>query len=76
MVAQPSGEFAVFQQEADQASELLGMFWCGLELVLQLEKSVSILELSSLIRAISLSSSFILCSCAILRFSNSISLSS
>ena len=73
---QTSGEFTVFQQEADQASELLGVFCCGLKLMLELEKSVSILELSSLIRAISLSSSFILCSCAILRFSNSISLSS
>jgi len=46
-VAQPSGEFAVFQQEADQASELLGVFWGGVELMLELEKSVSILELSS-----------------------------
>ena len=71
---QPSLEFAVFQEEADQASELSDMFWGGIELVLELEKSVSILELSSLSRAISLSSSFILCSCAILRFSNSISL--
>ena len=44
---QPSGEFAVFQEEADQASELPGVLWGGLELVLELEKSVSILELSS-----------------------------
>ena len=72
----PSREFAVFQEEADQASELSGVFWGGVELVLELEKSASILELSSSSRAISLSSCFILCSCAILRFSNSISLSS
>ena len=72
----PSGEFAVFQEEADQASELSGVFWGGIELVLELEKSVSILELSSSSRAISLSSCLILCSCAILRFSNSISLRS
>ncbi len=31
----------VFQQEADQASELSGVFWGGLELVLELEKSVT-----------------------------------
>ena len=59
---QPSLEFAVFQEEADQASELSGVFWGGVELVLELEKSVSILELSSSSRAISLSSCFILCS--------------
>ena len=70
---QPSGEFAVLQEETDQASELSDVFWGGVELVLELEKSVSILELSSSSRAISLSSCFILCSCAILRFSNSIS---
>jgi hypothetical protein len=70
----PSGEFAVFKEEADQASELPGVFWGGVELVLELEKSVSILELSSTscavsfsICAISLSSCFILCSCAICR---------
>ena len=72
----PLGKFAVFQEEADQASELSGVFWGGVELVLELETSVSILELSSSSRAISLLSCFILCSCAILRFSNSISLSS
>ncbi|WP_255016614.1 hypothetical protein, partial [Cyanobium sp. BA20m-p-22] len=38
---QPSGEFAVIQEEADQASELSGVFWGGVELVLELEKSVS-----------------------------------
>ena len=53
-----NGEFAVFQEEADQASELSGVFWCGVELVLELDKSVSILELSSSSRAISLSSCY------------------
>jgi hypothetical protein len=76
---QPSLEFAVFQEEADQASELSDMFWGGIELVLELEKSVSILELSASSRAISLSScsdSFfsclILCSCAVCRRYSSI----
>ena len=64
---QPSLEFAVFQEEADQASELSDMFWGGIELVLELEKSVSILELSASSRAISLSRFLILCSCAICR---------
>ena len=41
MVAQPSGEFAVFQQEADQASELLGVFWGGLKLMLEPHKSAT-----------------------------------
>ena len=41
MVAQPSGEFAVFQQEADQASELLGVFWVGVELMLEPHKSAT-----------------------------------
>ena len=62
-----NGEFAVFQEEADQASELSCVFWCGLELVLELNKSTSILELSSSSRAISLLSCFILCSCAVCR---------
>ena len=39
-VLQPSREFAVFQEEADQASELPGVLWCGLELVLELKKSI------------------------------------
>jgi len=51
-----SREFAVLQEEADQASELSGVLWCGLELVLELNKSASILELSSMSCAISLSS--------------------
>ena len=66
---QPSGEFAVLQEETDQASELSDVFWGGVELVLELEKSVSILELSS-------SSCFILCLNSISLRSNSISLSS
>ena len=37
---QPSREFAVFQEEADQATELSGVLWCGLELVLELIKSI------------------------------------
>jgi hypothetical protein len=45
------------------------MFWGGVELVLELHKSASSLESSS-------TSCLILCSCAILRLSNSISLSS
>ncbi len=51
-----SAEFAVFEQEADQPSELLGVFWGGGELVLELNKSASILELNSSSRSISLSS--------------------
>jgi len=54
-----SGKFAVFQEEADQASELSGVFWGGVELVLELHKSASSLELSS-------SSRFSLCSIAYL----------
>ena len=65
----PSGERPVLDQEGDQAPELSGVLWGGVELVLELHKSASSLESSS-------SSCFILCSCAILRFSNSISLSS
>jgi hypothetical protein len=78
-----SVEFAVFEQEGNQLSELPGIFWGGIELVLELNKSASILELSALSRAISLSSCCIRCSCAIFRCSyshslpsNSISLSS
>jgi hypothetical protein len=49
-------EFAVFEQRADQPAELPGVFWGGVELVLELNKSASILELSSSSRSISLSS--------------------
>ncbi len=35
-----SAEFDVFEQEADQPSELFGVFWGGVELVLELNKSV------------------------------------
>ncbi len=35
-------ELKVFQEEADQASELSDVFWCGVELVLELNKSASI----------------------------------
>ena len=34
-------ELKVFHGKADQASELSGMFWCGVELVLDLHKSAS-----------------------------------
>jgi hypothetical protein len=64
-------------------SELPGVLWGGIELVLELDKSAAILELSTLSRAISLSSCCIRCSCALFRCSysrslrsNSISLSS
>ncbi len=67
--AKCSAEFPVFQQEADHPPELLGVFWGGIELVSELNKRASTLELSS-------SSRFIRCSCAIFRFLNSISLSS
>ena len=56
---QPSDEWLVFEQESDQASELSGVFWCGVELVLELHNSASSLELSS-------SSRFSLCSIAYL----------
>ncbi|MCP9910758.1 hypothetical protein KBZ15_12735, partial [Cyanobium sp. BA20m-p-22] len=56
---QPSDEWLVFEQESDQASELSGVFWGGVELVLELHKSASSLELSS-------SSRFSLCSIAYL----------
>jgi hypothetical protein len=51
-----SAEFAVFEQEADQPLKLLGMPWGGIEVVLELNKSGSNLELSSSSRSISLSS--------------------
>jgi len=38
---QPSDEWLVFEQESDQASELSGVFWGGVELVLELHKSAS-----------------------------------
>ena len=50
-----SREFAVLQEEVDQASELLGVLWCGIELVLELNKSASVLELSSSCCAVSFS---------------------
>jgi hypothetical protein len=56
---QPSGEGPVLEQEGDQASELSAVFWGGVELVLELHKSTSSLELSS-------SSRFSLCSIAYL----------
>ena len=43
---QPSFEFAVFQKDADQSSKLSCVVWGGVELVLELNKSASILELS------------------------------
>jgi len=57
-----SAEFAVFEKESDQPSELLGVFWGGGELVLELNKSTSILELSSSSRSISFLSCLIRCS--------------
>ena len=57
-----SAEFAVFEEESDQPSELLGVFWSGGELVLELNKSASILELNSSSRSISLFSRLIRCS--------------
>jgi hypothetical protein len=53
-----SAEFAVFEQKTDQPSELLGVLWGGIELVLELNKSASILELSASSRSISLSSCY------------------
>jgi len=47
---QPSDKWLVFEQESDQASELSGVFWGGVEQVLELHKSASSLELSSLSR--------------------------
>jgi hypothetical protein len=66
-------ELDVFEQEADQPSELLGVFWGGIELVLELNKSASILELSASSCSISLLSCFIRFSCSIFLFSCSIS---
>jgi hypothetical protein len=43
----PSGERPVLEQEGDQASELSGVLWGGVELVLELHKSASSLESSS-----------------------------
>jgi hypothetical protein len=40
-------ELAVFEQEADQPSELLGVFWGGIKLVLELNKIASSLLLSA-----------------------------
>lgn len=54
---QPSDEWLVFEQESDQASELAGVFWGGVEPVLKLLKRACSLELSS-------SSRFSLCSIA------------
>ena len=68
----PSGERPVFEQEGDQASELSCVLWGGVELVLELHKSASSLELSSSSCAISLLSCPILSSCAIERCSSSI----
>lgn len=44
---QPSDEWLVFEQESDQPSELPCVLWGGVELVLELQKSASSLELSS-----------------------------
>ena len=79
--ARGSGEFAVFAQQGDQVGEALSGGGVGVELEFELGQSAAILASSSASRAfsilscsVSLLSCFILCSCAIFRLSNSISL--
>jgi hypothetical protein len=69
-----SAQITVFAQQRRQVGESLAGGGAWVELELELGQSAAILALSSALRAISLSSCFILCSCEILRFSNSIAL--
>ena len=69
-----SGHSAVLLQQRNQVSDSPGVEGGGVELVLELNKSASTLELSASSRSISLLSCLIRCSCAIFRFSYSISL--
>ena len=78
---QRSPQVAVLAQQRHQVGESLAGGGAWVELEVELGQSAAILALSSALRAfsffscsISFSSCFILCSCAILRFSNSISL--